>query len=62
MYTPWGRALGIALSTMSDGKDQAPPMATQEAYLTALELIRFEVLTNKPYSKSYSKIAGNGKC
>lgn len=47
------------MSTIApDGK---PPFHTQEALLTALELIRFEVLTDKPYDKTYSRIAGDGK-
>lgn len=46
------------MSTIApDGK---PSFHTQEALLTALELIRFEVLTDKPYDKTYSRIAGDG--
>lgn len=35
-------------------------MYAQQALLSALELIRFEVLTDKPYSKTYARIAGDG--
>ncbi|KAF7727596.1 hypothetical protein EC973_007357 [Apophysomyces ossiformis] len=56
IYTPWGRALAVALGTM-----KSPSLDIQEALLTAFELIRFEVLTDKPYSKTYSSIPGNGK-
>lgn len=54
IYTPWGQALATALSTDMD-------TSTQEGLLTALELIRFEVLTNKEYSKTYSHPLGDGK-
>ncbi|KAG0166946.1 hypothetical protein DFQ30_006536, partial [Apophysomyces sp. BC1015] len=55
IYTPWGRALAVALTTV-----KKPSLDIQEALLTAFELIRFEVLTDKAYSKTYSCIAGNG--
>lgn len=64
IHTPWGHALQVALTTTAsrdaDNKNK-PSFHTQEALLTAMELIRFEVLTNKPYTKSYSRIAGDGK-
>lgn len=53
IHTPWGQALSTALENTLDA-----PM--QEAMLTALELIRFEVLTNKEYSKTYSHPLGDG--
>ncbi|KAG2214324.1 hypothetical protein INT47_000880 [Mucor saturninus] len=49
IYTPWGQALFTGLKSSK----------TQEALLTALELIRFEVLTNKEYSKTYSHPLGD---
>lgn len=52
IHTPWGQALSTALENTLDA-----PM--QEAMLTALELIRFEVLTNKEYSKTYSHPLGD---
>lgn len=62
IHTPWGHALQVALTTTAsrdaDNKNK-PSFHTQEALLTAMELIRFEVLTNKPYTKSYSRIAGD---
>ncbi|KAI9243738.1 temperature dependent protein affecting M2 dsRNA replication [Phascolomyces articulosus] len=58
IHTPWGEALTVALATAS-GKNNKPSFHTQEALLSAVELIRFEVLTDKPYTKSYSRIAGN---
>lgn len=51
IYTPWGQALFTGLKSSK----------TQEALLTALELIRFEVLTNNEYSKTYSNPLGDGK-
>ncbi|KAI9021617.1 temperature dependent protein affecting M2 dsRNA replication-domain-containing protein [Phycomyces nitens] len=60
IHTPWGRALSVALNT-SKKMGTHPTMSTQEAFLTAFELIRFDVLTNKPYSKTYSTIAGDEK-
>ena len=59
IHTPWGEALTVALATAGD-KNKNPPFHTQEALLSAVELIRFEVLTDKPYTKTYSRIAGNG--
>ncbi|KAI9262056.1 temperature dependent protein affecting M2 dsRNA replication-domain-containing protein [Sporodiniella umbellata] len=53
VFTPWGRALNEAL------KGDSVSLTTQEALLTALELTRFEVLTNKAYSKTYTRSAGN---
>ncbi|CDH60807.1 xpg i-region protein [Lichtheimia corymbifera JMRC:FSU:9682] len=58
IHTPWGHALQVALNTTASNKNK-PSFHTQEALLTAMELIRFEVLTNKPYTKSYSRIAGD---
>lgn len=55
VHTPWGKALHVSLK----GDDVPRPM--QEALLTALELIRFEVLTNKTFSKTYTRPLGNGK-
>lgn len=55
IYTPWGQALSTALKS-SSAITQQP-----ESLLTALELIRFEVLTNKEYSKTYSQPLGDGK-
>lgn len=52
IYTPWGKALSLALKSNST-------LATQEAFLTALELVRFEVLTDKEYSKTYSHPLGD---
>lgn len=52
IYTPWGQALAVGLSASN---------THPEAMLTALELIRFEVLTNKEYSKTYSHPLGDGK-
>ncbi|ORX42929.1 hypothetical protein DM01DRAFT_1340918 [Hesseltinella vesiculosa] len=40
---------------MAMEKSLQPNESTQEAYLTAFELIRFGVLTASPYSKSYSR-------
>ena len=59
IHTPWGEALTVALAT-AGGKNRKPSFHTQEALLSAVELIRFEVLTDKPYTKTYSRIAGNG--
>ncbi|CEG64051.1 hypothetical protein RMATCC62417_01095 [Rhizopus microsporus] len=53
VHTPWGKALHVSLK----GDDVPRPM--QEALLTALELIRFEVLTNKTFSKTYTRPLGN---
>ncbi|OAD78751.1 hypothetical protein PHYBLDRAFT_157638 [Phycomyces blakesleeanus NRRL 1555(-)] len=61
IHTPWGRALSVALTNISKTMGVQPTMSTQEAFLTAFELIRFDVLTNKPYSKTYSTIAGDEK-
>lgn len=61
IHTPWGHALQVALTTTASSNKNKPSFHTQEALLTAMELIRFEVLTNKPYTKSYSRIAGDGK-
>jgi hypothetical protein len=55
IYTPWGQALSVAL------KSKSALLSTQEALLTALELVRFEVLTDKEYSKTYSHPLGDGK-
>jgi hypothetical protein len=52
IYTPWGQALSTALKST---------ITQPESLLTALELIRFEVLTNKEYSKTYSQPLGDGK-
>ncbi|KAL7309521.1 hypothetical protein PS15m_010389 [Mucor circinelloides] len=52
IYTPWGQALSLALKSNSN-------LSTQEAFLTALELVRFQVLTNKEYSKTYSHPLGD---
>lgn len=54
IYTPWGQALSAAL------EKNKLDSSMQEAILTALELIRFEVLTNKEYSKTYSHPLGDG--
>ncbi|KAI9315270.1 temperature dependent protein affecting M2 dsRNA replication [Dichotomocladium elegans] len=59
IHTPWGRALSVALEHLSSSDAKEPSFHIQEALLSALELIRFEVLIDKPYSKSYSRIAGN---
>lgn len=56
IYTPWGQAFATALNTLPNSTQ-----TTQEALLTALELIRFEVLTNNEYSKTYSHPLGDGK-
>ncbi|KAG1559523.1 hypothetical protein G6F46_002736 [Rhizopus delemar] len=53
LLTPWGKALNTAF------KGDQVPRPMQEALLTALELIRFEVLSNKTYSKTYTKPLGN---
>ncbi|CAO3618472.1 unnamed protein product [Mucor hiemalis] len=53
IYTPWGQALSAAL------EKNKLDSSMQEAILTALELIRFEVLTNKEYSKTYSHPLGD---
>jgi hypothetical protein len=58
IYTPWGQALATALKSLPN---TASSTTTQEALLTALELIRFEVLTNKDYSRTYSQPLGDGK-
>lgn len=55
LLTPWGKALNTAF------KGDQVSRSMQEALLTALELIRFEVLSNKTYSKTYTKPLGNGK-
>ncbi|KAI8979044.1 temperature dependent protein affecting M2 dsRNA replication [Mycotypha africana] len=54
--TPWGKALASGLN-----RDTDTPTGThvQEALLTALELIRFEVLTNREFSKTYSRPLGD---
>ncbi|ORZ10081.1 temperature dependent protein affecting M2 dsRNA replication-domain-containing protein [Absidia repens] len=56
VYTTWGRALSISLSTLKN-----PTSNEQEAFLTAFELIRFGVLTANPYSKTYGKPVGDDK-
>jgi hypothetical protein len=58
IYTPWGQALSAALKFST----AAITPSTQEALLTAFELVRFEVLTNQEYSKTYSHTLGDGKC
>ncbi|KAG2236720.1 hypothetical protein INT48_000718 [Thamnidium elegans] len=51
IYTPWGQALSTAFKSTT--------ITQPESLLTALELIRFEVLTNKEYSKTYSQPLGD---
>ncbi|RCH91950.1 hypothetical protein CU098_001354, partial [Rhizopus stolonifer] len=54
IYTPWGQALAGTLAS-----NPTMLLSTQEALLTALELIRFEVLTDREYSKTYSHPLGD---
>jgi hypothetical protein len=56
VYTTWGRALSISLSTLNKPTD-----SEQEAFLIAFELIRFGILTANPYSKTYGKAMDDGK-
>ncbi|KAI7872052.1 temperature dependent protein affecting M2 dsRNA replication-domain-containing protein [Spinellus fusiger] len=58
--TVWGSALSAGLSAITKGNEPVSS-EVQEALLTALDLIRSDVLTNKPFSKNYSSIGGDEK-